>query len=335
MLLQVTELFVTGASQFTDDAIGLFDDVICRLAQKIESSVRVSLAHRIAPLARAPIKLSHMLASDDDISVAEPVLVQSERLNQSAIATFARTKSQAHLLAIAQRKALTEAVTDILIERGDRAVLLCAAKNVGASFSKTGFSLLATRAALDDVLTECVGSRTDIPKEILLTLISTASEMVRSKLIAEHPLFRKDIETAVDTIASQFKNSAAKTKDYTKAKLSVKSLSEQGQLNEKTILALVETRQSEEAVAAIAHICGVPIEVVERAFSEGQSETVLVLAKAANLGWPTTKALLSFCGGDRALSPVRISRTMASFERLNFGTARQILNFYRTREVLQ
>jgi uncharacterized protein (DUF2336 family) len=331
VLVQVTDLFIEGAAQFSEDAIGLFDDVICRLVQEIESSVRILLAQRIAPVAQAPINLSRMLAGDDDIRVAEPILIQSERLDSVALVGVVRTKSQAHLLAIARRKTLTEAVTDVLVERGDQEVLLCAANNVGARFSKPGFSMLVSRSAGNDVLTECVGSRTDIPKDLLLTLISAASEIVRSKLIAEHPSFRKHINHAVQAVTEDLKTSAATTKDHSQAQLAMKLLSEKGKLAETTIGALIENDQPREAAAAIAQLCGVPIEVVERAFAEDQPETILVLAKAASLTWPTAKALLSLRAGDRALSPTRMSRSMASFERLNFATARQILEFYKTR----
>ena len=333
VLTQVTDLFIEGAAQFSEDAIGLFDDVICRLVQEIESSVRILLAQRIASVAHAPINLSRMLAGDDDIRVAQPILGQSERLDSTALVDLAWTKSQAHLLAIAGRKTLTEAVTDVLVERGDKTVLLCAANNVGARFSELGFSMLISRSAGDDVLTECVGSRADIPKELLLRLISAASEIVRSKLVAQHPSFRKDINLAVQAVTEELKTSAATTKDYSQAQRAVKLLSEKGQLAETAIAALIENHQPREVAAVVAQLCGVPIEVVERAIAEDQPETILVLAKVAGLTWPTAKALLSLPAADRALSPTQMSRSRASFERLNFATARQILQFYKTRRV--
>ena len=331
MLLQVTDLFVEGAAKFSEDAIALFDDVICRLVREIESSVRILLAERIGPLPQAPRNICRMLANDDDIRIAGPIIVQSERLDAVALTALARTKSQAHLLAIAQRKTLTEAVTDVLVERGDRAVVLCAAQNGGASFSKGGLSSLVARSAGDDVLAQCVGSRTDIPREMLLTLISTASEIVRAKLIAEHPSLRKDIEHAVQAVSEELENSAAKTKDYTEAQAAVKALSEQGRLNETTLRAFIDNKRPQEVIVAVAQLCDVPIKVVERAFAEDQLETMVVLAKAAGLAWPTAKVLLSLLAADRAFSSDRMSRSKASFEKLNFHTARQILQFYRTR----
>ena len=59
----------------------MFDDVMVRLVCAIETKARAKLSHRLAPIANAPSNVIHMLAFDDDIEVARPVLTQSERLD--------------------------------------------------------------------------------------------------------------------------------------------------------------------------------------------------------------------------------------------------------------
>ena len=332
ILLQVANLFVRGSTGFSDEEIELFDDVITRLATEIEVSVRALLAHCLAPLARAPINITKVLASDDDIRVAGPILIQSERLDQDTLLANARAKGQAHLLAISKRKSLSEAVTDLLVERGGREVVLSAIQNLGAKFSDTGFSLLVERCYGDDQLATCVGSRQDIPSDALHTLLAAASEVVRRKLIAEHPLFRRQIEYAVKMVTAEFRNGGiAPRATYAAAQALVQSLSESGQLTDAAICSLAEDRKVEEIIAAVAHIGEVPVEIVERAFLQDQSETIVVLAKAAGLSWSTAKALLSFRAEQRGLSSTQIERSMASFDRLNLTTAKQIVEFYKTR----
>ena len=80
MLTRITDLFVGGASRYSDEQIGVFDDVMVRLVSTIEAKARAKLAHRLAPIANAPSNVIHLLAFDDDIDVAQPVLEQSERL---------------------------------------------------------------------------------------------------------------------------------------------------------------------------------------------------------------------------------------------------------------
>ncbi len=84
-------------------------------------------------------------------------------------------------------------------------------------------------------------------------------------------------------------------------------------------------------MVALALSCDVPVEVVEQAIIQDQSETILILAKAAKLSWATTKILLSYRARQRGLSSGKIEQNMASFERLNFSTAQQIIEFYRMR----
>ncbi len=164
MLTRVADLFVVGASRYSEEQIGVFDDVMVRLASAVEARARAKLAHRLAPIANAPSNLIHMLAFDDAIEVARPILSQSERLKDSTLVANANTKSQQHLLAIAQRRSLSEAVTDVLIERGDREVARSVVNNVGSRFSDAGFRMLVERSAGDDDLTTKIGLRSDIPR---------------------------------------------------------------------------------------------------------------------------------------------------------------------------
>ena len=94
MLMQIADLFVGNSPHFTDDEISLFDDIITRLATEIEISARSLLAQRLAPIANAPVNIMRILASDDEIKVAHPVLTQSDRINEAILVQCARSKSQ-------------------------------------------------------------------------------------------------------------------------------------------------------------------------------------------------------------------------------------------------
>src|SRR5262249_831694 len=148
-LRYVGDLFEFGAHQFTDVQISEFDNVFTRLVMDVEISARVMLATRLAPMRNAPPSILRALAFDDAIDVARPILCQSEGLGNAILVENAETKSQQHLLAISQRRSLEEAVTDVLVERGDRAVLHSVAANAGAKFSDGGFARLVDRSEGD------------------------------------------------------------------------------------------------------------------------------------------------------------------------------------------
>src|SRR5271163_487310 len=186
-LRRVTDLFIDGAVDYSNEQIGLFDDVFQCLMEHIETSAKALLARRLAPINTAPSRTIRALAFDDLIEVAAPVLSQSERLDDEALIETARNKSQAHLLAISLRKVLSGAVTDVLVLRGNDEVIQSTVRNPGAEFSERGFTRLVSRAEGDDDLTTCLGLRPTIPRHLYLKLIAKASATVRERLEAANP----------------------------------------------------------------------------------------------------------------------------------------------------
>src|SRR5580700_8987740 len=135
ILKRVTDLFVLGSGKFSEDQVELFDRVMGALLENIEHAARAQFGSRMAGLPDAPPKVIRVLAFDAAIEVAGPVLQHCERLDQNTLVENASTQSQDHLLAISGRKVLAEAVTDVLVDRGNRLVVSSTAKNGGARFS--------------------------------------------------------------------------------------------------------------------------------------------------------------------------------------------------------
>src|SRR5262249_45221793 len=129
-LWHATDLLISG--RYTEEQIWTFGEVIGRLADEIEVAARAELSRRLAHSDKAPTGLVKKLAFDDSIDVAGPMLRYSDRIDTGTLVDAVRTKSQAHLLAIAQRSSVPVAVTDELVTRGNREVVRSVAANNGA-----------------------------------------------------------------------------------------------------------------------------------------------------------------------------------------------------------
>lgn len=332
ILTRITDLFVGAAERYSDEQIGVFDDVMARVASTIEAKARAILAQRLAPIANAPAAVIHILAFDDDIDVAQPVLQHSERLDDSALRANANTKSQRHLFAISQRRQLNEAVTDILVQRGDREVVRSVARNAGARFSDTGFQTLVTRAANDDDLATFVGKRSDIPRRHFLVLLEKASATVRARLTAENPQAGAAIKGVVAEVTGDIREGTRKASpDFAAAQAAVEQLHRLRRIGEAEVLQYARERKFEETAIALSILCDTPIDVVERALLDPGAEIVLILAKVADLSATTTKAILLLRAADRGMSTKDLDQALASFNRLQPETARRVLSFFRTR----
>jgi uncharacterized protein (DUF2336 family) len=332
ILTSVTDLFINGAQRFSEDQIGVFDDVMARLMVRIEAKARAKLAQRLASIANAPSNVIHLLASDDDIEVARPVLTRSERLSEHTLVATANSKSQQHLHAITQRDALSEAVTDILVERGDRDVVHAVVKNRGARFSDAGFRVLVTRSDGDDALASEVGMRGDIPRQHFLMLLEKASSAVRARLAAENPQASDAIDgvmaEVVGGIRDEIRNSSPA---FAAAEAAVARQNRIRRIGESEIHQYARDRKFEETAIALALLCDTPIDVVERALLDPGAEIVLILAKVAGLSSTTTKAVLLLRAADRGMSTEDLEQALMSFNRLQPGTAKRVLGFFRTR----
>jgi uncharacterized protein (DUF2336 family) len=166
ILRRVTDLFLDGSENFSDDHVGIFDDVIGRLIEKTEHPALIELSAKLAPVGNAPVNVIASLACDNDIAVSGPVLETSNVLTDQTLAEIAGTKSQKHLAAIAGRTRISETVTDILVDRGNSEIARKMTANLGACLSELGFVKLINRAKNDKTLAAAVASRIDLPPEL-------------------------------------------------------------------------------------------------------------------------------------------------------------------------
>jgi uncharacterized protein (DUF2336 family) len=329
----VTDLFIVGSAQCSDQEIALFDDVLTRLAMEIEISARALLAVRLAPIKNAPPRIIHTLAFDDEIDVAGPVLEQSEQLDEAALVENARKKGQGHLLAISRRRSLSESITDVLVERGDQQVVLSTAENRGAKFSAVGFTGLVRRSEGDDRLAACVGSRPEIPPYLFLKLLAKASRSVRAKLEAVHPGARREVREVVAEVTGRIRAEVREgMSDHEAARAYVETLQRRGQLNDKRMETIAKGGRFEEVTTALAVMSELPQDFVERAMKHERAEMILIIAKAVALSWSTVKAILFARAGGRSSTGGEIAHCLASYERLKATAAQEIVRFHRMRD---
>ncbi len=331
-LTRITDLFVAGSGRYSRQQIELFDEVFKTLIAVIELKTRVKLARHLATDPDAPATLVRAFAFDDAIAVAAPVLSQSTVLSESDLVVNASTQSQGHLYAIAQRRTISEVVTEILIERGEPNVVHTVAENAGARISEGSFRELVVRAGDDAQLALHVGTRRDIPRHHFLKLLETASASVCSKIVAANPQFTGAVQGAVteviDDINLEVRN---KSRDHAKAKRKVKRLKYWRELRETNVHAAARAQNFEQTVMALSVLAGCPIEMAERAVLNENPGVVQVVAKAAGCSWATVRALLLMTAADRRMSKMDLDRARENFERLETQTAKRVLEFYDAR----
>jgi uncharacterized protein (DUF2336 family) len=237
------------------------------------------------------------------------------------------------LLAISSRKSLSDALTDVLVLRGNDEVVQSTVNNPGAEISERGFTRLVNRAEGDDNLATCLGLRPNMPRHLYLKLLARASATVRERLEAAHPKQASEVPTAVREATRRARTApAAITKQTAIAHALVKSLFEDGRLDEYQVEQFADAGKFDEANAAIAALANVPVAIAENMMVETHAEGVMILAKVAGLSWSTVKSIIHMRDELSGGEPTDLQACKETYERLRPSTAQQVLRFHRMQQ---
>ena len=330
---RISELFLQGAGNFRAAHVDLFDGVLTGLVPHTEPEARADLAERLALLGNAPRRLVGQLAHEEEIAIAGPLLRRSPVIDEQMLIEIASAKGQGHLLAMADRPALSPGLTDVIVRRGDRATVRRAAGNAGASFSHAGYSTLIKRAGQDGVLTLAVGQRADLSTPQLKRLLAGSIDVVRRRLFeVVKPERQADIKQAMSEI-SGVPERVETRRDFAPAQRAIITLHRAGELNEGALLGFARAHKYEESVAALSAMSGVKIATLDRLVAGERQDPVLIVGKAIGLEWATVRALVLLrLGPSRVASPTDIESARVNFTRLMPSTAERVVGFWQTRQ---
>ena len=334
MLRHVTDLFLREADRLNEEQIGVFDDVLVQLIERIEIRTLVEISERLAPVANAPIDLTLNLARHSEIGIARPLLTNSSRLTIVDLVEIARTESQDHLLAISERPQIESAVTDVLLDRGNKAVVHSVAGNSGAQFSDSGFAKLLKAAESDDLLAEKTGSRLDLPPNLLRQLLLRATEAVRSRLLSRAlPEFQAEMRRALAAAAAAVDRESSMPRDFQAAKAFVELLREKGELDEATLFEFARARKYEETAVALSLLSSASLEIVKPLMTSPRDDGLLIPCKVADCKWETVSAILATKLPSGSAPKAGHEKLEIDFNKLSKPNAQRLLRFWQVREV--
>jgi uncharacterized protein (DUF2336 family) len=338
---RVTDLFLASAESFSSEQIGLFGDVLERLIKTIELraiadvSIRIALAEmssQLAPVPQAPPSVVRRLASNDEITVARPVLTESACLSNEDLVEIASTKSEQHLLAISGRWWLKEVVTDVILARRYPSVSRRIVNNPGARVSATGFAIVVAHAEADPELAVETGIRVDLPSDLRHQLLRSATEEVRARLLSRAPTHVfEEIRSAIAAVAAGVDREMSKVRDFSAARRLVAQLKDRGELKEASLFEFARQRKYEETVAALAVLSHSAIEVIRPLMQSLREDGILVPCKVAGLSWETVHAVLESRLATGSMGPHEIASARSQFSRMTAENARRLLTFWQVR----
>lgn len=324
---EVTDLFLSNVGRLGDSQIAAVDGVLAHLIARVEAATVIQLSEALATIDRAPRQTIRQLAFHEQPQVAAPVLRCSSCLSEADLLEIVKTRGQQHLLAICDRKALNEALTDALMRFGDVNVSNALARNTGARFSECGYATLVGRAERDEGLAEKLGVRLDIPGSLLRELIGKVADVVRARfLTASRPVVREKAQNSAAATAAPG-GAARKAIDYTQAQSEVVALNRTGKLNDSIVNRFAVRGEYTHVVAALALKADVKVEAIEPLLEPERVYGLIVACKAARLTWSTTTMIVRNRPGCPPSTDRELEQCVAVFESLLLSVAQWTIRF--------
>ncbi len=320
---EVTDLFLSNVGRLGDSQIAAVDGVLAHLVERVEATTVIQLSEALATIDRAPGQTIRKLAFHEQPQVAAPVLRHSACLSDADLLGIVKSRGQQHLLAICDRKALNEALTDALMRFGDVNVSNALARNPGARFSECGYATLVGRAERDEGLAEKLGVRLDISGSLLRELIDRVTDVVRARfLTAPRPVARQKAQNSAAAAGAP-----RKAIDYTQAQSEVVTLNRTGKLNDSIVNRFAVRGEYTHVVAALALKADVKVEAIEPLLEADRVYGLIVACKAARLTWSTTTMIVRNRPNCPPSTDRELEQCVAVFESLLLSVAQWTIRF--------
>jgi uncharacterized protein (DUF2336 family) len=327
MLWRTTDLLVASRERLGEQEIDLLDEVLIRLSEHIEPEGLAKLSAVLADLPSVPKETLRRLALHEDPAIAGPLLLKSEAVTAHDLRAVATNRGEPHLLAIAGRRTVDQALSDILLRRGSKNVCRVIVRNPGAQLSESGYAAFLAKADGDGEITEALALRPDIPETTLRTLISKASKEVKVAILDALPEGRRerlDADALPSVQAPGTKQRPAP--DYSEARSEVAALSRIGKLNDSTVNRFAIRGEKANLIASLSVLSGAPVEIIERVMAAAGYEGLVMACHGSRLNWQTTLAILGNRGGPQLSANDRV-RAQELFETQYLSTSQWMVRW--------
>ena len=283
LLRELTEHFF-GSTSRTANEDELYGSVLARLAADMEVAVRAELSLRFARTADAPATLVRRLANDE-AAVAGAVLAASPVLSDDDLLGVVRRHGQDHLRAVSSRPSVSEAVSEVIVERGDDETLGTLLRNDGARLSRKASETAVERAKINPALHEATVQRASLPADLLNEMYFVVEARLRQQILEQNA--RMDpalLESALAAGRARVAtDDGALPADYAECRDYVEELKAAGQLTPQMLARFLRSGGRTSFLIALAQLADIDFHTARQIVERRELDALAVVCKAADL----------------------------------------------------
>lgn len=279
----ISDLFLSPEGRLNEHERALMNDVLLKLINSVEKSVKKDLSKRLASMDGVLPELAAKLANET-IDIARPILLKSGVLKDEQLIEVIRNRSEAHRMAIAIRSHVSEDVSSELIEHSGEDVVEALIGNDNAKISDLSIKYLVAESRNVDRFQEPLLNRQDLPIDLAYRMYWWVSAALRRKIVLEFNIDSAQIDDAIE-MATKTALKKHKSLDgiMRSAVNLVRELAVKGDLN---IIFLKQCLRQEKVnlfVAGLSELTGLDVKIIWRAMRERSGESLAIIAKSLEM----------------------------------------------------
>ena len=332
LLREVTDLFFETRGERSHAEDGLFGDVLQIMAAQMQDGVLAELSQRFAGADDAPVGLMRDLANHA-FEVAAPALKHSPVLNDQVLLQIVNYQSQAHIKAVAERKDVSESVSDAIVRFGDDVALDALIRNDTAKISRSSFEAAVDRARRNANLHEGVVKRNDLPLDLLNEMYFLVEKKLREEILVRNSnVDPKALDEALSKTRARMRETAgAVSEEGRKAEAFIRAKTASRELNARLLISLYRENKRMHFLYGLAELTHIDVDTANDIMERRDIDALAMICRAAEIERPlfVTLAVLT-AGGDQAMR--RAEEFGALYTNVPVEAAQRAIRFFKVRK---
>ncbi len=281
LYVAIGDLFERRAEELQPAEREMMLEILQRLSQDVEMSVRANLSNRLSEDSDAPYDLIRMLANDE-VQVAYKLLTSSPVLRDADLIEVLRHRTMQHQLAVAIRKNISEEVSAALVETGSEDVIVTLLNNQDARISTDILEYLAEESRRIDSFQKPLVRRPDLPTELAERMYYWVSAAVRNYIVENYDVDIDDLDDQMSAAVSDVLETNAEQSGVAAERL-VDRLFDAGSLSAEFALKSLNQGQVSIFEFAFAKLVGIRPVLARRIIYEPGGEALGIACQAIGL----------------------------------------------------
>ncbi|MGA7673693.1 MAG: DUF2336 domain-containing protein [Rhizomicrobium sp.] len=315
IFLAVTSLYRVQGAHLSERERDLMHDILRRLTNDVEMTIRIALAERLAEDTTAPHDLILLLA-DDKIEVARPIILRSPLLTDTDVLKMVVECDVAHKEAVASRENIGEPVTEALAKCEVESVLIALVRNATAKISTITYETLVEKSRQVASLQDPLVRRNDLPAELATRMCDWVSDALKTYIGQNYKVEATRLGAAFEHAETVVKSepAAPKTPPAEGAQKLIEKLANAGQLKAGFLLRVLHQGQIDLFDLAFARLVGLPLTDLRQVLYEKGPRWVALCCRAVGIDRCVFATVFNLSRQARKMRPVLSASDMTEVE---------------------